>query len=115
MKKLEDLENVKPAKEYPPYKCKMCGQGIIENSQEICAVCGWQDCRLLSENPDCFGGPSLLTYNQYKQVWEDNKEKISTLKYGKASLVKKLFEASPNTYGNYSKEQLELINKGKNE
>jgi len=70
---------------------------------------------LLSENPDCFGGPSILTYNQYKQVWEDNKEEIMSLKFGKASLVKELFEVSPKVYGKYSQEQLELINKAKNE
>ena len=49
MKNISDIEKneIKIKKGYPPYKCKMCGEGLIENSQEICPICGWQDCDIL--------------------------------------------------------------------
>lgn len=106
-----DITEIKPRKENPPYKCKMCGEGDINHSQEICCVCGWQDCDLLNENPNYFGSPSILSYNQYKKVWENNSEEIKNLPFGKYKKVKEIFEKNSNKYGYYSKEQLELIDK----
>ncbi len=113
MKNISDIEidKIKPKKENPPYICKMCGEGIIENSQEICSVCGWQDCDILFQHPDCFGGPSILSFNQYKKVWENNKEIIKNKKFGKYGLIKQIFEDDPSTYGNYSDEQINILNK----
>lgn len=115
MKNINDIEidNIKKNKEYPPYKCKMCGEWTIENLQEICPVCGWQDCDILYQYPDCFGGPSILSFNQYKQVWENNKKVISNKRFGKYGLIKQIFEENLSTYGGYSKEQLDVINKYK--
>ena len=105
------MEDIKHRKEYPPYKCKMCGEGDIENSQDICSKCGWQDCYILNENKDCFGGPSVLTFNQYKKVWDNNKEEIKKLPFGKYRLVKTIFESNPKIYGSYSEKQLEMLKK----
>lgn len=115
MKNITDLNinEIKENKEYPPYKCKMCGEGIIENQQEICNICGWQDCEILFQNPDCFGGPSVLSYNQYKKVWDNNKNIIRRTDFGKYSLIKRLFEENPDMYGYYCDEQIKLINKYK--
>lgn len=113
MKNINDINinEIKRRKEYPPYKCKMCGEGEIENSQDICTVCGWQDCDILYQFPDCFGGPSILSFNQYKNVWENNKEIIRDKQFGKYKFVKQIFEENPNIYGNYSDEQINTINK----
>lgn len=115
MKNISDIEidKIKPQNEYPPYKCKMCGEGIIENSQEICHVCGWQDCGILFQHPDCFGGPSILSFNQYKKVWENNKKIIREKDFGKYGLIKQIFEENPLIYGCYSQEQIDMMNKRK--
>lgn len=115
MKNIIDLEinKIKATEEYPPYKCKMCGESVIENSQEICPICGWQDCNLLYQHPDCFGSPSILSFNQYKNVWENNKDAIRGIHLGKYRYVKKMFEENPNLYGGFSAEQLNIINKHK--
>ena len=115
MKNISDIEinEIKVQKEYPPYKCKMCGEGIIENSQEICTICGWQDCDLLYQHPDCFGGPSVLSFNQYKKVWKNNKSIIKNKQFGKYGLIKQLFEENASIYGGYSEEQINIINKHK--
>ena len=71
MKNIIDLkiDEIKIREEYPPYKCKMCGESLIEDSQQICTICGWQDCDMLYQHPDYFGGPSILSFNQYKNVY----------------------------------------------
>lgn len=107
------LNEIKSRKDYPPYRCKMCGESIIENPQEICPVCGWQDCDILYQFPDSFGGPSMLSFNQYKKVWENNKSTIKNQILGKYSLVKQIFEQNPSIYGGYSEEQLKILQKYK--
>lgn len=92
--------------EFPPYKCKLCGLGNIDYTEDICPICGWQDCNYLFNNPNEFGGPSILTFNQYKKVWENNANEIQKLQFGKSKLVKKIFESNPKLYGTYSQEQL---------
>ena len=62
--------------EIPPYKCKVCGLGIIENSFDICDYCGWEDDGLQNDKPDYMGGANKMSLNQYKKFWEDNKAEI---------------------------------------
>ena len=116
MKNISEIEfnEIKIKKEDPPYKCKTCGEGVIENPQEICPICGWQDCDILYQHPDCLGGPSILSFNQYKKVWENNKEIIKIKKFGKYGFIKQKKKKNPSIYGKYSREQINVINKHKN-
>lgn len=43
MSKLIKNERTGEYNEYPPYKCKVCGMGDIEQSYDICMFCGWED------------------------------------------------------------------------
>ena len=115
IKNISDIEisEVKVREEYPPYKCKMCGESVIENSQEICTVCGWQDCDILYRHPNCFGGPSILSFNQYKMVWENNKTIIKNKEFGKYCLVKQIFEENSIIYSDYCDEQIGFANNSK--
>ncbi len=115
MKNIIDLkiDEIKIREEYPPYKCKMCGESLIEDSQQICTICGWQDCDILYQHPDYFGGPSILSFNQYKKVWDKNKCDIRNKPFGKYALIKQIFEENPSVYGTYSAEQINIINKHK--
>ncbi len=60
----------------PPYKCKVCGQGVVEFSHDICKICGWEDDDVQNENKDYIGGANEMSFNQYKKFWENNKEDI---------------------------------------
>ena len=62
--------------EYPPYKCKLCGLGDVENIFDICDYCGWEDDSIQNEDPDYIGGANEMSFNQYKMFWEENKEDI---------------------------------------
>ena len=62
--------------ECPPYKCKLCGLGDIENIFDICDYCGWEDDGLQNDEPDYMGGANQMSLNQYKKFWEENKEDI---------------------------------------
>lgn len=62
--------------EYPPYKCKLCGMGDIEEIHDICSYCGWEDDSLQNDEPDYFGGANKMSLNQYKEFWKENKYKI---------------------------------------
>lgn len=57
---------------FPPYKCKICGQSEIEFPFDICKVCGWEDDSLQNNNQDYIGGANKMSFNQYKQFWKDN-------------------------------------------
>ena len=62
--------------ENPPYKCKMCGLGDIKHCFYICEYCGWEDDSLQNDEPDYFGGANEMSLNQYREFWNNNKEKI---------------------------------------
>lgn len=62
--------------ECPPYKCKCCGMGNIDDTHDICDYCGWEDDGLQNDKPDYMGGANRMSLNQYKQFWEENKEEI---------------------------------------
>jgi len=51
----------------------------IPYSGEICRVCGWQDDGL-HKRPDYYGGPNRMTFNEYKSVWESNRQAIIDFK-----------------------------------
>ena len=69
------LENKKDV-EHPPYKCKLCGMGDIEEIHDICNYCGWEDDGVQHDNPDFVGGANKMSFNQYKFFWEYNKDKL---------------------------------------
>ncbi|MDD3323390.1 MAG: CPCC family cysteine-rich protein [Paludibacter sp.] len=62
--------------ELPPYTCKVCGMGKIEDEYDICHVCGWEADTLQTNEPDCEGGANDMSLNQYRKFWETYKEKI---------------------------------------
>ncbi len=62
--------------EFPPYKCKLCGMGDIEQSYDICKFCGWEDDDIQNEKTDYMGGANHMSFNQYKKFWEENREEI---------------------------------------
>ena len=57
-------------------KCKVCGLGDIEGEFSICDYCAWEDDDVQNKDPDFEGGANQMSLNQYKQFWEENKEKI---------------------------------------
>ncbi len=69
----------------PPYKCKSCGKGNIEQEFDICEYCGWEDNNLQNEHPDYMGGANRMSLNQYKKFWEENKQEI--LKYDNRTFI----------------------------
>lgn len=60
----------------PPYKCRICGLGNIDFIHSICMFCGWEDDSLQNEEPDYKGGANRMSFNQYKQFWNENKDEI---------------------------------------
>ncbi len=79
----------------PPYLCKVCGLGHIENSYSICSVCGWEDDDIQNDNPNYMGGANKMSLNQYKEFWKNNKELIlssSNTCFTAIDLAKKYFK-----------------------
>ena len=76
MKKLIKNKRTEKIIEYPPYKCKVCGIGDVEEVHDICDYCGWEDDGLQNNNPDYTGGANKMSLNQHKKFWNDNKEYI---------------------------------------
>ena len=76
MSKLIKNERTGRYDEYPPYKCKVCGMGNIEQPYDICHFCGWEDDDIQNEKPDYMGGANEMSLNQYKKFWEENKDEI---------------------------------------
>lgn len=64
--------------ELPPYKCKVCGIGNIDDEYDICDCCGWEADTLQTNQPDFMGGANQMSLNQYKKFWGENKETILT-------------------------------------
>ena len=50
--------------------------GDIEGEFSICDYCAWEDDDVQNKDPDFEGGANQMSLNQYKQFWEENKEKI---------------------------------------
>ena len=71
-------ENVKNIEENirPPYKCKVCGIGDINFIHDICLFCGWEDDDIQQDEPDYVVGANIMSYNQHKKFWEENKKEI---------------------------------------
>lgn len=59
-----------------PHKCKVCGLSDIEHAFAICRVCGWEDDIIQNDDKNYIGGANNMSFNQYKQFWEKNKEDI---------------------------------------
>ena len=62
--------------EYPPYKCKLCGIGNIEMTHDICDYCGWEDDDVQQDDPEYVVGANIMSFNQYKKFWMENKDEI---------------------------------------
>ena len=77
--------------EYPPYPCKMCGQYEVQHGHDICNICGWQDDGVQNADRDFWGGANKLNYNQYKIIWQNNKEQIMQADFAyKFELIEKI-------------------------
>lgn len=61
---------------FPPYKCRLCGLGDIENAHQICSICGWEDDAVQNDNPNYIGGANIMSRNQYQKFWLLNKDEI---------------------------------------
>lgn len=57
-------------------KCKICGLGDIEYDNDSCKICGWEADTIQESNPDYVGGANNMTYNQYVEFWNKNKNEI---------------------------------------
>jgi hypothetical protein len=77
--------------EQHPHQCRMCGMYEITEAFEICQVCGWED-DFHNEDPDEEGGPNHMSFNQYKNIWENNKTKIMNCDNSKGQLVERIFK-----------------------
>lgn len=78
------ISNIDENENYP-HKCKICGLGDIEHAFAICEICGWEDDIIQNDDKDYIGGANNMSFNQYKQFWEKNKEDI--LKNNKNDLL----------------------------
>lgn len=76
MSKLIKNERTGEYNEYPPYKCKLCGIGDIEMTHGVCKFCGWEDDDIQQDKPDYVFGANIMSFNQHKQFWNENKEEI---------------------------------------
>ena len=104
--------------EYPPYKCKLCGLGYIRCEHDICRFCFWEDDDLQQDMKDFAPGANRLTYNQYKAVWDKNKEMLMKKFPGGVGVsdeIRKIFEANPKIYGTYTEEQKQTFKELYNE
>lgn len=87
----------------PPYKCRICGLGNIENSYEICEFCGWEDDDIQNDKHDYMGGANKMSFNQYKKFWEENKVIILNSQnkcFTAIDLAKKYFQNNFTSYKN---------------
>lgn len=47
-----------------------------KTSISICDYCGWEADDLQNDEPDYIGGANVMSLNQYKQFWKDNKDDL---------------------------------------
>ena len=66
------------------YPCPCCGSLTIESpgDYEVCPVCGWEDDKTQSKDPDLAGGANVLSLNEARKAYL---EKIKPPKSAKAS------------------------------
>jgi hypothetical protein len=59
-------------------KCPCCGQKTLPLNSffDICHVCGWEDDKSQSDDPDNSGGANKLSLNQARKAWEDRTRTI---------------------------------------
>lgn|GEM_PF-2104799 len=89
---LEGIEVLTGEIEKLPYECKMCELELLTTGCEICRVCGWQDDAVQNYDRDFEGGPSDLSFNQYRSVWLNNMEKVrNTNPRWKRQVVEEVF------------------------
>lgn len=55
--------------------CPCCGARVIKalGGYEICAVCGWEDDPVQSNEPNYAGGANKMSLNQARKEWLDQK------------------------------------------
>lgn len=55
------------------YKCPVCESQSLDtcDQNEICKVCGWEDCGFQRDNPDEDGSPNWLSLNQARKNWKE--------------------------------------------
>ena len=70
------MPNIYYKNESYPRKCKICGLADIEHPFAICKVCGWEDDTIQNDDKNYIGGANKMTFNQYKQFWNKNKDDI---------------------------------------
>ena len=61
----------------------------IQDNDEICPICSWQDDLLQRENADRIGGANRLSLNQYRQRWLD-KQLLQELSQAEASCTNQI-------------------------
>ena len=64
--------------------------GDIESTHDICKFCGWEDDDIQQDEHDYVVGANVMSFNQYKKFWEENKDKILlNLKNNRLYAIKK--------------------------
>ena len=76
MSKILEENKFNDKSDRPPYKCKCCGMGDIEQEFDICKICGWEDDRVQNNESNFVGGANEMSLNQYKKFWYDCKSEI---------------------------------------
>ena len=54
--------------------CPVCGEYVFEEKYEICPVCGWENDKLQTENPDFEGGANRMSLNQARKIYMEGLE-----------------------------------------
>ena len=94
----ENNIGTRKAREYPPYKCKVCGLYHVPFSHDTCDVCGWAADAVQDNDHDYVGGENNMSLNQYKSVWQKNMQRLMGHKNSpgnvKSHLVERLYEES---------------------
>lgn len=57
-----------------PQICPCCHRGVIEESHDICSVCGWEYDDVQNREPDFAGGANRLCLNDYRKAYLDRNE-----------------------------------------
>ncbi len=55
-------------------KCPVCGHEDIWKQFDICPVCHWERDPLQEEEPDYEGGANVMSLNQARKAWGEQRE-----------------------------------------
>ena len=54
-------------------KCPCCGEGMLEDTYDVCLVCGWENDPIQNEMPDFSGGANKDSLNEHKRAFRERR------------------------------------------